>query len=68
MLYTDRLDEVCDAAQQAIDAATDAGYRVKAAAQALVDKALLLEESHPKKAVALCRDAYRKAAFATKLD
>jgi hypothetical protein len=68
VLHTDRLDEVCDTAQQAIDAATDAGYHVRAAAQALVDSALLLKASDPKRAVALCRNAYRKAAFARKLD
>jgi hypothetical protein len=67
VLHTDRLEEVCDAAQQAIDASTDLGYVVKQTVQGLVEKARALMQSDPKRAVALCRDAYRRAAFGTRL-
>jgi hypothetical protein len=68
VLHTDRLQEVCDAAQQAIDASAGLGYRVKQRAQRLVDKAAGVHASDPKRAVALCRDAYRVAAYQRKLD
>ena len=67
VLHTDRLDEVCDAAQQAIDASAGLGYLVRRRAQYLVDAALPLKASDPKRAVKLCRDAYRIAAFGPKL-
>jgi hypothetical protein len=68
VLHTDRMGEVCDAAQQAIDASSDLGYRVKQSAQSRVDQALAIQDTDPKRAVTLCRDAYRSASFKNKLD
>lgn len=68
VLHTDRMEEVCNAAQQAIDASDARGYRVKQSAQRLVDRAVGMMGSDPKQAVALCRNAYQSAAFPRKLE
>jgi hypothetical protein len=68
VLQTDRLEEVCEAASKAIEASGDLGYRVKQAAQKLLDEGLAAQASDPKRAVALCRDAYRTAAYKRKLE
>jgi cell division septum initiation protein DivIVA len=63
VLYTDRLDEVCDTAQEALDDSEGLGYRVKQHAQRLVDRARAMAGHDPKQAVALCKNAYQSAAF-----
>jgi hypothetical protein len=68
VLHTDRMEEVCDAAQRAIDASSGLGYRVKQKAQRQVDQALAVQGGDPKQAVALCRNAYRSASYGRKLD
>jgi hypothetical protein len=67
-IRTDRMEEVCGAAQQAIDASGDLGYRVEQNAQRLLEQALALQATDPKRAVALCRDAYRTAAYKRRLE
>ena len=68
LLHTDRTQEVCDAAQDAIDASEGLGYRVKERAQRLVHRGLALQASDPKRAVKLCRTAYRIGAYVNKLE
>jgi hypothetical protein len=59
VMYTDRLVELCDAAQEAIDDATALNYVVNPTLQAKVNEGVALMATDPKKAHDLCRDAYR---------
>jgi hypothetical protein len=68
ILQTDRLGEVCDAAQHAVDSSDSLGYRLKSTIQSQVDQGKALEASDPKRAVALCSLAYRSATSANKLN
>jgi hypothetical protein len=61
VMYTDRLVELCDAAQEAIDDAIALSYGVSPSIQAKKDLGISLIATDPKKAHDLCRDAYRKA-------
>jgi hypothetical protein len=58
--YTVRLEEACDAAQEAIDESNQAGYAPATASQALHDLGRKLMPTDPKRALELCQDAYRK--------
>ena len=60
-LYTTRLDEVCDAAQAAIDAAA-VFYSVHRLAQPLHDEGVALKATNPKKAYELCKKSFNHAA------
>lgn len=57
--YTVRLEEACDAAQEAIDESAGAGYAPAPGAQAAHDLGRKLIPSDPKKAFELCQRAYR---------
>jgi hypothetical protein len=59
VFYTDRLGEVCTAAQEAIDDADALGYRVRVRAQALHDLGKQLIPTNPKKAFDKCKAGYR---------
>jgi hypothetical protein len=61
VMYTDRLVELCDAAQEAIDDATALNYVVSPSLQAKVTQGIALIASDPKAAHDLCRDAYKKS-------
>ena len=55
------LDEVCAAAQEAIDDADALGYKVLIKAQALHDLGEQLIPTNPKRAFDKCKDGYRLA-------
>ncbi len=57
--YTDRIDEVCAAAQEAIDDADALGYKVLVRAQALHDLGQQLIPTNPKKAFDKCKAGYQ---------
>lgn len=61
VMYTDRLVELCDAAQEAIDDANALNYVVNPTLQAKHDQGVALIQTDPKQAHDLCRDAYRVA-------
>jgi hypothetical protein len=61
VMYTDRLVELCDAAQEAIDDSIALNYDVNPQLQVQRDQGVALIASDPKKAHDLCRDVYRKA-------
>ncbi|MDG2306829.1 MAG: hypothetical protein P8R42_19725 [Candidatus Binatia bacterium] len=65
MLYTQRLDEACEAAQAAIDAA-DVLYKINGQAQILHDQGFALRATDPKKAYELCKKSYNHAAHKSK--
>jgi hypothetical protein len=58
--YTTRLEEACDAAQEAIDESNQAGYAPATASQALHDLGRKLMPTEPKRALELCQAAYQK--------
>ncbi len=61
VMYTDRLPELCDAAQLAIDEADSLGYGVAPGAQAKKDEGAALIATDPKLAHDFCKQAYRLA-------
>jgi hypothetical protein len=59
--YTDRLDEVCLAAQEAIRDADELGYNVSPQAQAYHDLGDQMKAFDPKRAYEMCKRSYRIA-------